>query len=191
MARTRLGQQDQTVRLWAADGTPGPVLRGIGRRHGRGLESRRPCGSPPAAATDRAALERRRDRGPDLEWECSAGFRGSLERRWQAGCLGGRDGTVRLWDADGTPQALGRFNGTADCVAWSPDGRRIAAGPRGRRAIVGCQAGALGPLLHGHSGLTTAIAWHPDSARLVVGNERPTVQTWTSPTCRAGSDPTA
>jgi len=103
---------------------------------------------------------------------------------------GGWDGTVRIWDTTSGSTLRGnllsdpadfgtRCDGRVDTVAWSPDGRRLAAtcdlghvlifdGVSGRMLIdLGPQAGTVG-----------ALAWSPDGTLVAGGGSDATARVW-------------
>ncbi len=91
---------------------------------------------------------------------------------WLAGSnallsLGGRDGTVVLWNrADGAQTAvLNRYTrySLASSVSWSPDSSRLAVGTNeGTILIWDVTAQAIVAVLGGHEGGVGSVAWSPD-----------------------------
>jgi WD40 repeat protein len=69
----------------------------------------------------------------------------------------------------GPPIVLAARNAQVWCVAWAPDGRRVAAS--GSNGMLCVYDGATGTPLMAYSAghPVTALAWTPDSARLVIG----------------------
>jgi WD40 repeat protein/DNA-binding SARP family transcriptional activator len=64
-------------------------------------------------------------------------------------------------------------------LAWSPDGRRIAAGSEdGTTPIWNSRTGALTATLFGHSAGQYHVAWSSDSTRLVTGSFDGTANVW-------------
>lgn len=90
--------------------------------------------------------------------------------------LGGRDGTVVLWNrADGA--AAGVLNqyaqyALASSVSWSPDSTQLAVGTsEGTILIWDVAAQAVVAVLGGHAGGVGMVAWSPDGA-LIASNGR-------------------
>jgi WD40 repeat protein/serine/threonine protein kinase len=106
---------------------------------------------------------------------------------------GGNDGRVRIWNVrqgtqavilGDTPSAKRRARSGAGspilAVAWSPDGRRIAAGSTDRMVwLWSATDGSPEPILPESEGAIalSALAWSPDSRRLVASN-RQIIRIW-------------
>lgn len=107
---------------------------------------------------------------------------------------GGRDQTVRVWDAR-TGQAIGEplrgLEGMASSVAFSPDGARIVFGGRdGTVQVWDAQSGQLlGQALGGHTDEVNSVAFSPDGARIVSGSNDRTVRMWDAQSGQAISEP--
>jgi RNA polymerase sigma factor (sigma-70 family) len=115
----------------------------------------------------------------------------SPDGRWLATASDDRDDSaIRLWDL-ATYQEVRRFatrRGTAWAVAFSPDGRRMAAvgGDHGRASEKGkvqvwdLETGKERPGFVGHTEGTTAVAFSPDGRTLATGGMAPdsTVRLW-------------
>ncbi|MBK8900504.1 MAG: serine/threonine protein kinase [Anaerolineaceae bacterium] len=104
--------------------------------------------------------------------------------------LGGRDGTVVLWNrADGS--AVGVLNrytqyALASSVTWSPDSTRLAVGTNeGTILVWDVAAQAVLAVLGGHEGGVGMVAWSPDGA-LIASNGRTEagVRVWEAETGR-------
>jgi WD40 repeat protein len=63
-------------------------------------------------------------------------------------------------------------------VAWSPDGRHIAAGSLDSSVALMDADGRLGSLLEGHSGSASWVEWAPDPSRLLTGSADGTSKIW-------------
>jgi WD40 repeat protein len=64
-------------------------------------------------------------------------------------------------------------------LAWSPDGRRLAAaGEYGLVRLWDVAKGEPLALYRGHQEAVTAIAWSPDGTRLASAGNDATVQIW-------------
>ena len=92
------------------------------------------------------------------------------------------DGTVRLYTSEGVPQDVFK-GGWAKLwsVAWSPDGKWIAAGEEGynKPAIrLWTVDGQPGPVLKGHTSCIGGLAWSPDSRWLASSSWDGTAKLW-------------
>jgi WD40 repeat protein/serine/threonine protein kinase len=122
--------------------------------------------------------------------ERPAGFRAAVfspDGRWVAGDW---DKTVKLLNAE-TGRELGTFAGHEDavtCLAWSPDGSRLASAGadrtvRVRRVDRDGSPGQEPPLiLTGHSEPVTGVAFAPDGARLASASRDGSVRVWNATT---------
>jgi WD40 repeat protein len=63
-------------------------------------------------------------------------------------------------------------------VAWSPDGKHIAAGTFGHSVPVMDAKGRLEFFLEGHSGSAWWVDWSRDSSRLLTGSDDGTAKVW-------------
>jgi RNA polymerase sigma factor (sigma-70 family) len=91
--------------------------------------------------------------------------------------------TVRLYDP-ATGQRVGGFDGDGDagtCIAYSPDGRLLAAGGGPDRPTVRVWEVASGKLVgkrSGHKGWLRCIAFSPNGRTVATGSEDTTVIVW-------------
>ncbi|CAG7848121.1 Vegetative incompatibility protein HET-E-1 [Serendipita indica DSM 11827] len=140
---------------------------------------------------------------PDFDWTYRFCLVSGLLARWAPSCIWISDGTVRLWDGT-TGASLGTLEGHTDwvsCLAFSPDGRRLASGsgdgtgvqclafsPDGRRLASGSgdgtvrlwdgTTGASLGTLEGHTDSVWCLAFSPDGRRLASGSGDGTVRLW-------------
>ena len=90
------------------------------------------------------------------------------------------DDTVQMWDA-ATGKTLWKYspfltNSYIFDVAFSPDGKRIAAaGSKGLVWVLEPTNGHVVATLNDQSGFVLGLAWSPDSKRIAVGDEGGTV----------------
>ncbi len=70
-------------------------------------------------------------------------------------------------------------SGSADAMAWSPDGRRIASGSSDETVQVWNAAdGSHVYTYRGHSDFVKAVAWSPDGTRIASASHDQMVQVW-------------
>ncbi len=167
------------VRLWDADGTPGPLLQPNVPWIPTVAWS--PDGTRLAAGTGINVQLWNADGTAGLELRGHENYVGAVT--WSPDgkhlASAAMDRTVRLWDADGTPGPVLRDKrmGTA-AVAWSSDGKRLAAAGDGGTIHLWDADGTPGPVLDGHAnwvpplpGTRAANAWPQRAAtrRCVCG----------------------
>ena len=107
----------------------------------------------------------------------AAAFSG--DGRWVV--TGSRDGTARVWRADGTGPAriLKGHTGEVLAVAFSPDGRQVVTASADRTARVWrVEGGAGAEVLMGHTGEVVAVAFSPNGARVVTASRDGTARVW-------------
>ncbi|MGE5223121.1 MAG: WD40 repeat domain-containing protein, partial [Omnitrophica WOR_2 bacterium] len=121
-------------------------------------------------------------------------FLGSLawspDSRWLAGggslmdpASGSHDGMILVWDAATGAQVQlltsAMFQDRVQVIAWSPDGKRLAAGLSSGQ-IVTWDMTAFTPsaVLQGHAGVVSGLAWSPDGSRLASSAEDGTMLIW-------------
>ena len=103
----------------------------------------------------------------------------SADGTWVA--TASRDGTARVWRADGTgePRVLAGHGGEVVAVAFSPEGRRVVTASRDGTARVWWVEGSAGPeVLAGHLSEVVAAAFSPDGERVVTASRDGTARVW-------------
>jgi len=171
---------DQTVRTWAAAGTPRAVLTGhqgavLGvaiAPDGRWLASAgddqtvrtwAADGTPRAVLTGHGGAVLGLAIAPDSSWLATAGH----------------DGTVRTWAADGTPRAvLTGHQGPVRGVAIAPDGSWLATAGDDKTVRTWAADGTPRAVLTGHQGPVRGVAIAPDGSWLATAGDDKTVRTW-------------
>ncbi len=194
------GGEDQSIRIWSADGKPGPILQGheatvLGLawvNDGSMLASAgadgtlrlwSADGTPGAVLADFNAQVRSVDWSPD-----GTKF-----------VTGDDNKAVRIWNRDGSPVATceGHYSAVTS-VDWSPDGKLIASldygtepPPQGGAVVVEVRLwtseGKEHAVMTGHTGELNCVAWSPDSTQLVSIGEYQGMITWTSAGARMGN----
>ena len=91
------------------------------------------------------------------------------------------DHTVRLWQTDGTPGPVLKHCDAVRMIAWSPDGRFLAAANgNDNNPIVHLWTADGKPyrVLSGHSKGVNCVAWSASSKQLVSGSEDKSLRVW-------------
>ena len=94
---------------------------------------------------------------------------------------GGVDGTVRLWQLDGTPAAapFKGHEGSVLSVAFSPQGDRIVSGGEdGTVRLWQLDGTPAAAPFKGHEGPVVSVAFSPQGDRIVSGGDDGTVRLW-------------
>lgn len=91
-----------------------------------------------------------------------------------------QDGSVRLWDVESRTQVAALETGWAFCVAWSPDGKRLAVG--NYSGDVQVWDASTHQLLHmwknGANNPILNVAWSPDGKTLASGELGGDIHLW-------------
>lgn len=190
---------DKTIRLWQADGVPGPILKG----HTDTVTG--VAWQPQGALLASTSLD-----GTIRFWQ-SDGNPGLVIRGhkspvrvldWHPDgkqlAAGDENQQVRIWTVDGQPgPGLNGHVGPITAVRYSPDGKWLASASSGVVAGETPQSvapavrlwtpdGKAGPVMQGHSQQINALAWSPDSQQLVSAAEDRTALIWNLDGTRAG-----
>ena len=89
------------------------------------------------------------------------------------------DGTVRLWNKDGSPGPVLTGNeGRVLAVAWSPDGKRLASANEHGTVRLWDADGTPGLVLRGHEGEVRSVAWSGDGVHLASAGSDTTLRVW-------------
>jgi WD40 repeat protein len=92
------------------------------------------------------------------------------------------DGTVRVWDVDGTasPVVIRQPKGTlSTSVAFSPDGGRIAVGGSEKVMVFSTDGRTEPQIYRGSESFTyTSVAFSPDGRRIAAGTDERTIRIW-------------
>lgn len=182
-------QADDMGKFEAGDGGSGAERTVMGS----GVPTHRRTGSASAATAVAAAAANGLGPHDVLITRQAKGKRGSAATMWQIGrsaatacdfspvwggesnvlAIAGRDGYLRVVDV-GREAAVAAFRsyfGALLCVAWSPDGRYVAAGGEDDLISIWCVADEhLVARLEGHTSWVSAVAW--DAALCGAGRYR-------------------
>ncbi len=92
---------------------------------------------------------------------------------------GGADGTVKLWNLDGTERAtLKGHQDTVSSVNFSPDGKTIVSGGADGTVKLWNLDGTERATLKGHQDTVSSVNFSPDGKTIVSGGEDGTVKLW-------------
>jgi len=173
---TRDGQQmvsasdDNTVRLWRADGQLLRTFVGHGNRVNSVSIS--PDGQTIASASDDKTVRLWRTDGTALKELPHDGYvtSVSISPDGQMIVSGSDDGTVRLWSIDGRAlrPPLTEHNDRVKAVSFSPDGQTIASASLDGTVILWNRGGLALQRLH-HQGQTIAVSFSPNSQTIASG----------------------
>ncbi len=176
---------NSAMRIFGADGTPGPVLKGevhwmSWSPDGNSIA----CGCGDNMVRIIAAADGRP--GPEMKGHTAAVWHlaWSPDGKFLASCGSWGDVQPRLWHADGRPVLVGW---PADhqymAVAWDPTGKWLALafydGEIRLWEVAGNQAG---PVLKGHSGSHQRISWAADGRHLISTSTDNTLRRWDTTT---------
>jgi WD40 repeat protein len=100
---------------------------------------------------------------------------------------GGADKAARLWDVSGDKPAavhkLEGHEGPVNAVAFSPDGKHLAAGTgeakkSGMIQVWDATTGKAAYKLEGHEDVVTCVVFHPKTAHLASGGADKKIHVW-------------
>ena len=92
-----------------------------------------------------------------------------------------QDGTVRIWDADGTEKFV--YRGHEDAVrdvSWHPDGTTLASAGDDGTVRIWSRKSESAVVLADHEAPVNAVAWNPSGKLLASGCENKTIRYWTA-----------
>lgn len=94
--------------------------------------------------------------------------------------------SILVWNAETGTQLraldASALQGRINVVAWSPDGRLLAAGSHGGQTVLWDMTSYVpAEQLLGHAGVVTGLAWSPDSRQLATAAQDGTLLIWNVP----------
>lgn len=89
-----------------------------------------------------------------------------------------RDGTIRLWSADGKELAIIEHSGTGNSVAWSPDSKTLAASDYYTIRLWSISGKALATFDGEFGSDFYCAAWSPDGKTLASASRDSTIWLW-------------
>ena len=91
---------------------------------------------------------------------------------------------IKLWDAltGAEIKSLNGYTFDSDCLAFSPDGTRIAAVCGGIIEIWNAPKSAEEKILVGHKAMVRSVAFSPDGTRIATGSEDLSIKIWDTAT---------
>ncbi len=185
------GADDATVRIWSAEGVPGPVLKDH-LAPVRSIAWHPTSESFATASMDGTIRTWGIDGTPGIVIEGHEAPVNTIAWNPEGTVLAAGDDNrvVRLWKADGQPgPILEGHHGGMTRVRWSPDGKWLASSSMGliptepgQQAIATVRLwkadGTPGPTLRGHSRSIRGLAWSPDSTQLITAAEDRQILLW-------------
>ncbi|NQT16470.1 MAG: SUMF1/EgtB/PvdO family nonheme iron enzyme, partial [Planctomycetes bacterium] len=171
-----------TIRTWTAEGVPGPLYSLTNENSIFHEVAWHPEGEY-VTVKDPARV---RHYGRDGEyWEVPydgvrpRSFSWSPKGEWLA--VGYGDGTIRLWQLDGTAGPVFEGEHTyADGLAWSPDGSRLASAGYEGKVHVWDREGTIHQTFEAPAGSAclTCVVWSKDGRKLAVSDYAGRVEIW-------------
>lgn len=96
-----------------------------------------------------------------------------------------QDGSLRLWERDSLSELARLETGAAYCLAWSPDGRELAAGTRAGEVQVWDAAGKRRITLENPTGSAVlCLSWSPEGGTIAAGEVEGAIRLWDRQTGR-------